>query len=106
MAPRTPTEALVATVERVLDVTRVGAHDNFFDLGGHSLAVMRMLARVTAEFGHAPSMREFFRQPTIEALAHHLTASTSGRAMQPPAIRPIVRLPRTGPVDIGPRVTR
>ena len=102
VSPRNATEEkLVALWSTLLDVTLVGRTDDFFDLGGHSLAVMRMLARVTAEFGHAPGMREFFRQPTIEALAEHLSASTCGPGMQPPAIRPIARLPRTGPVDSG-----
>jgi len=44
--PRTPHERLVATLWReALGIERVGVHDNFFDLGGHSLLSIRVIAR-------------------------------------------------------------
>ncbi|MBZ4322167.1 type I polyketide synthase [Streptomyces huiliensis] len=48
-APRTPLEETVAGVwQEVMGVTPVGAHDNFFDLGGHSLMAAQVVARLQA----------------------------------------------------------
>ena len=50
-APRTPLEAELAAIwAEMLGVSRVGVHDNFFDLGGHSLLVVQMLSRVRERF--------------------------------------------------------
>jgi acyl-coenzyme A synthetase/AMP-(fatty) acid ligase len=49
--PRTQTEIAVAAIWReALKVGRVGLHDNFFDLGGHSLLSLQVLARIEREF--------------------------------------------------------
>ena len=49
MAPRTPTEEVLAGIwAEVLGVERVGAEESFFDLGGHSLLATRVAARVRA----------------------------------------------------------
>ncbi|MFC4857928.1 MupA/Atu3671 family FMN-dependent luciferase-like monooxygenase [Actinophytocola glycyrrhizae] len=50
----------------------VPADRSFFALGGHSLSAVRLLNRVGERFGAAPSMTEFFREPTIRALALRL----------------------------------
>ena len=50
--PRTPHEKLVATLWRdALGIERVGVRDNFFDLGGHSLLSIRVLARLEKATG-------------------------------------------------------
>jgi len=50
--PRTATEALIAEIwGKVLDVDRVGVHDNFFDLGGHSLLSMRVIGELEKKLG-------------------------------------------------------
>jgi len=47
VAPRTPVESLIAEIwQELLGVERVGVYDNFFDLGGHSLLSMRVVARL------------------------------------------------------------
>jgi acyl-coenzyme A synthetase/AMP-(fatty) acid ligase len=52
-APRTETEVLLAKVWReVLKIPHVSTHDNFFDLGGHSLLSIQMIARIDRETGH------------------------------------------------------
>jgi aryl carrier-like protein len=53
----------------VLAVERVGARDDFFALGGHSVQAMRLLARVRASFGVELSIRAVFAAPTLEAMA-------------------------------------
>jgi amino acid adenylation domain-containing protein len=67
--PRTPMERLVADVwKEALGVVRVSVHDNFFDLGGHSLLSMRVLARVEKAVGKRVNPRELIFQ-TLEQFA-------------------------------------
>jgi acyl carrier protein len=70
--PRTRAEELIAGVWReVLGVERVGVHDNFFDLGGHSLAMSRVSRRLRELFDTEVPLVELFRNPTVGALAKH-----------------------------------
>ncbi|MGJ6963144.1 amino acid adenylation domain-containing protein [Streptosporangium sp. G11] len=68
-----PTERAVAEVWRaVLGVPRVGATDNFFEIGGHSLAIAAVQARLGSALGREIPIVDLFRHPTIRALAAHL----------------------------------
>jgi acyl carrier protein len=70
VAPRTPVEEVLAEIwAEVLRLERVGVHDSFFDLGGHSLLIMRLLARIQATFDLEISIRTVFSMPTLEAMA-------------------------------------
>jgi amino acid adenylation domain-containing protein/non-ribosomal peptide synthase protein (TIGR01720 family) len=70
VAPRDEPERLLAAIwQQVLRREQVGVDDNFFDLGGHSLAAMHMAARVTQAFGVELQLREVFEAPTLAALA-------------------------------------
>ncbi|MBB4634032.1 non-ribosomal peptide synthetase/type I polyketide synthase [Longimicrobium terrae] len=70
VAPRTPVEeALAAIWAEVLRVDQVGVNDHFFGLGGHSLLIMRLIARVQGAFGLELSIRTVFSAPTLEAMA-------------------------------------
>jgi amino acid adenylation domain-containing protein len=70
VAPRSETEAKIAAVWReLLRVEHVGIRDNFFDLGGHSLLLMRVRARLSEELGPVVSLVDLFQYPTVEALA-------------------------------------
>ena len=61
--PRTPMEKFVAEVwGEVLGVERVGANDNFFDLGGHSLLLMKVIVRLEKKTGQRINPRELFLQ--------------------------------------------
>ena len=72
-APRNPLELRIAQIwEDVLDVRPVGIHDRFFDLGGHSLLVLRLMAELEAEFGVALPMGAIFQGATVERFAHML----------------------------------
>jgi acyl-coenzyme A synthetase/AMP-(fatty) acid ligase/aryl carrier-like protein len=69
VAPRTPVEeALCSIWQQVLGVERVGVKDNFFDLGGHSLLLMRVASRVREEFHVDIPLRRLFETPTIDAM--------------------------------------
>jgi natural product biosynthesis luciferase-like monooxygenase protein/amino acid adenylation domain-containing protein len=72
-APGTPTElALHELWCAELGRDAVPADRSFFALGGHSLSAVRLLNRVGERFGRTPTMTEFFRDPTIRALARRL----------------------------------
>jgi amino acid adenylation domain-containing protein len=60
---------LVKIWQEVLDLSSVGAQDNFFDLGGDSLLAMRLLARIEKQFSCAISLATIFAAPTVEELA-------------------------------------
>ena len=63
---------LVKVWESILNIPTVGVKENFFDLGGHSLLVAKLLRRVEQEFGKRLSMAAIFEAPTIEQQASML----------------------------------
>ncbi|HEX5495961.1 MAG TPA: amino acid adenylation domain-containing protein, partial [Mycobacteriales bacterium] len=70
LTPRTGTERRVAEAfGEVLALPRVGATDNFFDLGGNSLQAARVVARIRAELGVGLAVRDFFTSPVVADLA-------------------------------------
>jgi len=69
VGPADPIEDLLAGIwAELLGVDRVGVNDNFFDLGGHSLLVTQIVARVR-DAGHEMSVGDLFQHPTITDLA-------------------------------------
>ncbi|MFP5284672.1 MAG: phosphopantetheine-binding protein, partial [Thermoanaerobaculia bacterium] len=71
--PRDEAERIVAAIWReVLEVEKVGANDNFFDLGGHSLAIARVHVLLKERLGRDVSIVDLFRYPTVASLARHL----------------------------------
>ncbi len=70
---RSEMERTVGAVwQEVLGLSRVGAHDNFFDLGGSSLALVAAHARLQALLGRDIAITDLFRHPTVSTLANHL----------------------------------
>ena len=59
----------------VLGISRVGRHDNFFDLGGHSLLVPQVHRRLKQHFDGPLTIVDLFRYPTVSALAAHLAGA-------------------------------
>ncbi|MEJ8643175.1 thioesterase domain-containing protein [Streptomyces sp. MS1.HAVA.3] len=58
--------------EEVLGVSPIGLHDRFFDLGGHSLLVLRLMAEIEKRFGQQLPMAAIFRGATVERFARML----------------------------------
>jgi amino acid adenylation domain-containing protein len=76
--PRNETERKLAGIwNSVLNQQSIGVDDNFFDLGGHSYLVARLLRRIETEFGARLSMAAVFEAPTISQLAKLLTSQSS-----------------------------
>jgi amino acid adenylation domain-containing protein len=89
VAPRTETERVLAEIwAELLHVERVGVHDDFFALGGHSLLVAQVLRRTRDAVGLTAPVAALFQHPTIAELAPVLAPA--------PAVSRIRRIARAG----------
>ncbi len=80
-APGTALEGQLAAIWRqVLGLEQVGVHDNFFDLGGHSLQLGQVHTLLIGELKRRLPLLDLFHFPTIHALARHLEAGASSPA--------------------------
>jgi amino acid adenylation domain-containing protein len=100
MAPWTPVEELLAAVwSEVLGAERIGPEDDFFALGGHSLRVTQVLARVREAFGVELPVRSLFESPTLAGLAARIEeALRTGSARPAPPLLPV---PRDGDLPLS-----
>lgn len=74
-APSSTAQKQVAEAFReILGVDRVGAGDDFFHLGGHSLQAAQLLRRVAAATGITISVKQLYARPTVAALAEMIEA--------------------------------
>jgi amino acid adenylation domain-containing protein len=86
--PRTPTERTLAHIWRqVLQVERIGVHDDFLMLGGDSILAGLVIARIREVGFPGVSRLTFFEHPTLVGLAQAIDRTDSGRS---PAGDPIV----------------
>lgn len=76
--PQPPGKEIAASIAdiwcEVLEVPEVGADDNFFDLGGHSILLQLVQSRITERTGKNVELIELFNHPTVHSLARHLDA--------------------------------
>ena len=92
-APRTPLERRLAELWRqLLEVPEVGVEDSFFALGGHSLTVAKLLARVGRGLGVEVPLRTFFGRPTIAGLAMAVTQLRAAQADEDEVARLVAEL--------------
>ena len=78
VAPRNATEEKVASVwAEVLKLRMVGVHDNFFDLGGHSLLGTQIISRLSNLFQTPLQLRWLFQYPTVESLSEKIETTSS-----------------------------
>jgi acyl transferase domain-containing protein len=71
--PSTPVEhRLVALWQDVLGLDEVGVHDNFFQLGGNSLIVLQLVARMQKDLGRPIEATAVLAAPTVSALIEQL----------------------------------
>jgi amino acid adenylation domain-containing protein len=80
-APLSETERTVAAIWReVLGAESVGGDDNFFEMGGNSLLLIRLAARLADELGSTATAVDLFRYPTVRAQAAHLGGAAPAAA--------------------------
>ena len=77
VAPASTLEITVASIWReVLGRKDIGIHDNFFDLGGHSILATRIMAAITRRLSQKLPISDLFRYPTVSLLAERLARNT------------------------------
>jgi acyl carrier protein len=70
VAPRTPTEKMLAEVwTKLLGKEHLSVYDDFFDVGGHSLLATQLVTRIRASFSVDLTLRDFLKSSTIAGLA-------------------------------------
>ncbi|NNB85299.1 amino acid adenylation domain-containing protein, partial [Corallococcus exiguus] len=101
-APRDALEETLASLwAELLEVERVGVHDNFFDQGGHSLLATQVMSRLRARFGVELPLRALFEAPTVETLARRLGAALQQGQTPEPQVPPLTRAPREDGVPLS-----
>ncbi len=78
LAPRTAMEAdLVKIWEEVLAVSPIGVEDDFFELGGQSLAAIQVMTRIAHKFGQRLPLAALFEGATVSHLAEKLGSTNA-----------------------------
>ena len=94
VAPRTPTEEVVAGIwSEVLRRDRISTHDNFFDLGGHSLLATQVISRIRRGLNVDLPLRMLFEHATVAQLAGQIDKVQ--RNQQGVSASPMVRVSAT-----------
>jgi acyl carrier protein len=95
--PKTRMEKLIAAIwQEVLNLEKVGIHDNFFDLGGHSLLIAQVKKQLQDLVAQELSMVEIFTYPTIHSLANYLQEPEQLQPREPRIDRADIRKSRRG----------
>lgn len=94
-APSTAIEVALCEIWcEVLRLPRVGIHDDFYRLGGHSLAAARVVARARTRLDLEVDLSALFEHPTVAALAAHCAA------LRPGGLPRIAPAPRDGDLPL------
>jgi natural product biosynthesis luciferase-like monooxygenase protein len=94
VAPGTATEEKLAAIwGAVLKLDKVGIHDNFFEIGGHSLLVTQLIARITEQFNLQLSLRDLFQAVTVSDMAALIDSELLKE--RAPVQQSIAKIPRT-----------
>ncbi|WP_275670170.1 condensation domain-containing protein, partial [Streptomyces sp. L-9-10] len=103
VAPRTEAERVLAGIwAEVLGVERVGAHDDFFELGGDSISSLKVVSRLRAALGAGFSPRVLFDHPTVAGLAATIPGAEAARETEEtPASGAIVPVARDGQLPMS-----
>lgn len=74
ISPRNEMEQILAQVwQEVLGREQIGVYDNFFDIGGNSLSIIQVNARLKERLGREIPVVELFQYASISALSQHLS---------------------------------
>ncbi|RCJ27408.1 non-ribosomal peptide synthetase [Nostoc sp. ATCC 43529] len=78
VVPQTEVEKTIASVwQKALNLEKIGIHDNFFEIGGHSLLLVTVHSQLQEILNAELSTLDLFRYPTINSLAEYLSSSAN-----------------------------
>ena len=98
--PRNEIEQCMLQIWRdVLQHEGVGIHDNFFDLGGHSLLSIQIISKLKECFDREVPFSALFDSPTIAELSRKIEMLLNETGV--PELPPIVRASRSGPAPVS-----
>lgn len=88
-------EALLAVFRALLGIDDLGVESNFFNCGGHSLLIFKLMSACEVAFGHRPSIADIFTYPTVRGLLPRLGAGqhedrTSLVPLAPQTAKPVM----------------
>ncbi|WP_165482873.1 condensation domain-containing protein, partial [Legionella gratiana] len=90
--PTTEQEKLLAALwEEVLGVSKVGVADNFFDLGGHSISLIKLFSKLPEAIKAQITVLDLFKFPSISTLLGHLAADKHSEEMGQKKILPSLK---------------
>ncbi|MFP2956467.1 condensation domain-containing protein, partial [Myxococcus sp. 1LA] len=102
VAPRTPVEQMLAGFwTEVLRLESVGLHDNFFEVGGHSLLAMQLVARVREAFRVDLPLRDVFESATLATLAERISRAIAVAGVPAPPLKRLERAGGTAPLSFA-----
>ena len=98
-APRTELEELIVGLwEDSLGLEAVGIHDDFFDLGGHSLLLGQIVSKLQTTFRTEIRLEDFLRNPTVAVLAQVIGTNFQ---IQHGLMTPIAAASREDPIPLS-----
>ncbi len=99
-APQGAVEDMLAGIwEEALGVTPIGRHDNFFDLGGHSMVATQVISRIRTALQVELPLRRLFDAPTLAGLAAAVESAQA--AASGTHLPPLVRCDRGSPAPLS-----
>jgi acyl transferase domain-containing protein/acyl carrier protein len=102
-APATAVEETMAELwGELLGIAPIGVHDDFFQLGGHSLLGLQLTSRIQARLGVELPQGALFEAPTVAELAARVEEALQAGAGRPaPPLTPIAPELRQGPLPLS-----
>ncbi|MFT7223482.1 MAG: natural product biosynthesis luciferase-like monooxygenase protein, partial [Cellvibrionaceae bacterium] len=89
-------EVIVNVWQQTLQIDKVGVNDNFFDLGGHSLLIVRVHQLLKEKVEKPISLTDLYRFPTIHTLTEFLNAGDANASLKQSSDRAARRRERMG----------
>lgn len=82
--PCTNTEKELTSIwAEILSIPRIGTHDNFFDMGGHSLLAIRLIQCIERQLGASIPVASLFKAPTIAEMAALIDSKNAPNTFSP-----------------------
>jgi acyl transferase domain-containing protein/acyl carrier protein len=92
VAPETELHKTIVKVwQELLGIEGIGIHDDFFDLGGHSLLLTQLVSRVRKQVKTEISLRKLFEKRTVAGIGEEVEAARGGGGDKGPKLRRVAR---------------